>query len=368
MKGIYNKTLKMIFHMIHLLEKLKNIIFEKLYIIKRKSQYSDCILTEQEKQALDDFWKDAYGRKIPDRWHRLYKSFSTKFDEKFFPAYLYSIYLEEKLNPWSYCKVLSDKNLLNTLFSDSVSCPDIYAMVCNGLCMGKDQVVCSYEELIQQLRDIGRVVIKETVGSSSGKGVQICDFSDGIDKRSGQSVEEVISMFYPNFNVQKCIEQSDEISNIYAESLNTFRVITYIANDNIHCAPLAMRIGRGGNTVDNIHSGGLVIGVENDGNLKEFAYLESGERFSRHPDTGFEFAGYKIHGADKLIEKALKLHAKVPQLGIISWDFAIDKNQEPVLIEMNLRGQSVWFVQMVHGKGIFGENTKYMIDLVKERK
>lgn len=368
MKNIYNKSLNIIFNMIRLLEMLKNIIFEKLYIIKRKNQYSSCMLAKDEKQALDEFWKKAYGRKIPDRWHRLYKSFSTKFDEKFFPAYLYSIHLEDKLNPWSYCKVLSDKNLLNTLFSDSVYCPDVYAMACDGIFWGKEKTVCSYNELIEQLRNIGKVVIKETVGSSSGKGVQICDFCDGVDTISGQSVKDIVSMFYPNFNIQKCIEQSDEISAIYSGSLNTCRVITYIANDKIHCAPLTMRIGRGGKFVDNIHSGGLVIGLENDGSLKEFAYLESGERFDKHPDTDFKFAGYRVNGADRLIDTALKLHAKVPQLGMISWDFAIDKNHHPVLIEMNLRGQSVWFAQMTHGKGIFEENTDYMIGLIKRRK
>ena len=67
-----------------------------------------------------------------------------------------------------------------------------------------------------------------------------------------------------------------------------------------------------------------------------------------------------------MIEIAKQLHGSTPHLGIISWDLMVDELGEVVLVEGNYFGQSIWFPQIVHGEAIFGENTKYMINLLKK--
>ena len=66
-----------------------------------------------------------------------------------------------------------------------------------------------------------------------------------------------------------------------------------------------------------------------------------------------------------MIQIAYKCHGRTPHLKLISWDFTIDDKNRIVLIEVNLNGQSIWFPQMAHGKGAFGDNTKYMLNLLK---
>lgn len=87
------------------------------------------------------------------------------------------------------------------------------------------------------------------------------------------------------------------------------------------------------------------------------AFTEFNQRYTHHPDTHITFKGYHIPHMSKLIETAEHMHAFLPQCGIYNWDFTINKEGVPVLIEANTGGGSIWLAQEAHGKGIFGDNT-----------
>ena len=111
--------------------------------------------------------------------------------------------------------------------------------------------------------------------------------------------------------------------------------------------------------------GGANIGVTVDYKLRKYAFTEYGERFEEHPYSHIRFENYDISPLKKIVEVAYRLHGYVPMLKMISWDWSLDENHMPVLIEMNISGQSVWFPQMVNGESFFGENTKYYANLIK---
>ena len=144
--------------------------------------------------------------------------------------------------------------------------------------------------------------------------------------------------------------------------------MTYFCDGEIFVCPVALRMGRANADRDNIHYGGISIGVNSDGTLKETAFSEYGERFQTHPDTGIVFKDYLIPEAgEKLRETAKKLHCNVPYLGILSWDLTIDENGQITLIEVNTIGQSAWFPQMVNGEPLFGNNTGKMLSMIKAK-
>ena len=68
----------------------------------------------------------------------------------------------------------------------------------------------------------------------------------------------------------------------------------------------------------------------------------------------------------EIINIAYECHKLTPGLGMLSWDFAIDENENINLIEVNTFGQSIWFPQYINGESLFGENTKYMYSLIKK--
>ena len=57
----------------------------------------------------------------------------------------------------------------------------------------------------------------------------------------------------------------------------------------------------------------------------------------------------------------------VPYQRIIGWDFSVDKNGEPVLIESNY-GSNIGGLQAANGKPLFGEFTDEVKDYLKNIK
>ena len=92
-----------------------------------------------------------------------------------------------------------------------------------------------------------------------------------------------------------------------------------------------------------------------------------GDFYTEHPDTKIKFNGYCISKVTDIVDVALKCHTCIPWLGILSWDFSLDENGTPVLIELNATGQSAWFPQMCNGEPLFGEHTAYMLQKIRKR-
>ena len=122
--------------------------------------------------------------------------------------------------------------------------------------------------------------------------------------------------------------------------------------------------------VDNITSGGLCVGVRDDGTMRSFAcntrYGDGFDRhFNAHPDTGTVFENVTISQIPAMIAAAKRMHEKTPQVGMISWDLSLDDRGNIVLIEANFYDQSVWFPQMINGEPLFGEDTEYMLSRIR---
>ena len=55
----------------------------------------------------------------------------------------------------------------------------------------------------------------------------------------------------------------------------------------------------------------------------------------RHP-RGYAFKDVTVPAYDKVIRVVKEEASRLPQLGIIGWDFGVDKDGEPVFIELNI--------------------------------
>ena len=171
----------------------------------------------------------------------------------------------------------------------------------------------------------------------------------------------------PDFVIQKKLKCHASIAEIYSGSVNTFRIVTYLWHGNIIHCPLVLRIGRGNACVDNASSGGMFIAVDDDGTLHANARTEFGLSFSEHPDTHIIFEGRKISFVDKLITAVKKMHSQIPQVGMINWDFTIDQEGSPVMIEGNMfYGGGYFLVQESHERGILGDNTAEILQWLRE--
>lgn len=230
----------------------------------------------------------------------------------------------------------------------------------------------SEEESLTLVNNIGKVFIKKTTDTCGGNGCFIADFVDGVDRISNMTTTQLLASLGTDFCLQEILVCHESIRKIYPNSVNTFRVISYIMENKVYFCPVIMRMGRGGSVMDNASAGGIFIAVDNDGTLHKTAFTEYGEPFNVHPDTQIVFEGQKIEHLDKIFEVAEKMQLAIPQVRVVNWDFTINQDGEPILIEANMKNGtqagSIWLPQMAHGKGAFGDNTAKVLQYIRKAK
>lgn len=337
---------------------------------RRVSIYSKVHLTSEQEKQIDNFFIKNYGKKVPHIWHRHYTAFTGKFDINYFPELLYIPEFEIFMNyNRRYATAFSDKNILATLAQTvGVKVPHFYVSCAAGCFVDSNYNYISRSEAEHILNNIGEAFIKPTTSSQSGQGCAVINITNGIDTTSGLSVSKIIDNLGDNFVVQERLKCHESISKIYPHSVNTFRIITYRWKDEICHTPFILRIGANGKNLDNAHAGGIFIAVNDDGTLHKTAFTEFKKQYTKHPNTGFCFEGHVIKGVQEMINAAKRMHASIPQLGIYNWDFTIDENGAPVLIEANVMGGGMWIIQFAHGKGLFGERTAEILRWMRKMK
>lgn len=352
----------------------KQYLGEWLEIISicRKMPMKGVSLTKEQKHKIQAYWGNAYGKKIPTIWHRKYYSHSEKFDEKFFPEVFYTTKLEPSLNNDNVAKVLSDKNMIELLFAkvlDSakgIKVPETLFGCSNGFYFDKYRNPICKDVIGKELESIsGEFIIKPTIESSSGNGVKKIILLNGIDTLTGQSVMDIVDLYGKNFIVQEKIIQHEKYSELHPWSINTIRIMSYRVEGQIKTAPMIMRIGINENYLDNAHAGGIYVAVSNKGIMQKYAMKYDQGKYEVHPNSKIRFEGYKLPFINRIIDAAIELHKCVPQIGFINWDFSVDSNENIVLIEANMMCGGIWTFQNAWGCGVFGEDTEYMVDHIK---
>ena len=336
---------------------------------RRAELVNSVVLTNEQKASIDKLYAKVSGGTVDYSWHRLYQSFTGNFDAAYFPEWILSSKLEPLFNAREYRYVLDDKLLLPLFCNgvDGVRTPKTIGCFCHEVFFDQNRDTYSLESFCELLSNSGICIIKPVQDTSSGRGVRMLHFVDGIDTKSGETVESIIEQYRKGaFLIQEAVDEHECLKQIYPGSVNTFRVVTYLWNGKVNHWPIALRIGQGGSYLDNAHAGGMFIGVDDEGNLQSRAFTEFRNVFEEHPDTKYVFKGKKLPLIPELIDKVTRMHLNAPELGLISWDFTIDSNGIFVLIEVNTTGQSIWFPQMANGKGAFGENTSAVIQYISE--
>ena len=366
-KACYNRILHNAESAPQTIEKMKTACAEDYAIIHKAPIYNSIKWTPEQQRAFDNYWMDVYGKTIPNKWHRLYEAISGQYCVNYIPEKIYTTVIEPSLNDYTYAKVLQDKSLVESLSAGSDCVVPETVLVCSGgYLFTSERKPINVKEALTSVKTSGKVVIKPTINSSSGKQIVFFEFSSETD----QEIENSLKKMGNDFIVQKEIVPHPDFSVFNPTSINTIRIITFLVNGSIHHAPLSFRIGRIKSKVDNIHAGGLGIGLDDQGYLLpkayELGYGDNSTTYTEHPDSRTVFAGRKLPAIDKVINAAYTVHGRYPHIGIISWDFTVDKDGNAVLIEANIKGQGVWLPQIIHGKGLFGEYTKEVLSKVRK--
>lgn len=314
-------------------------------------------LTKEQKKQIRDFWKPYCH--VSCKWAQYYTAKNGLFDPRYIPNDLYYTKIDQHFNSRRLGYGFNDKNYYSKIFA-GIKQPDVVVRKINGLIFDENYSQISVEQAKAKITGCEETICKPSQLTGSGRGIF---FFDGI-----QSVDKFLNdPSYDDYVVQKIIEQHSALDKVHKGSVNCIRICTLLLQDGVHVLSSVLRMGFGDSRVDNATAkdnqkyDGMSCGINGDGTLKKYAHgYNNGSCYEKHPD-GLIFEGFEIPSYEKAVEMVKKAHTLIAHFRLVSWDIAIDKNGDPVLIEANMRKGSINFHQFNNGP-LFGELTERVLD------
>lgn len=329
------------------------------YLFNRELAHFEGIntpLSAEYQKKIDELWKGRYNLKVDKRWFAHYTHCYGEESSYYIPDNVYHSIIEPYFNRDEYVRCMSNKNYFEKWLPNLKHVVTIVRNVKN-VWYDADFNVLTAEQVVEKLSIYDEVVAKPSIDSAGGAGVQFIK-----DKMDTQKLEELKKSFKNDFTIQEVLKQHECLNRIYPHSVNTIRIMTFNWHGEIYVLSAILRMGINGCRVDNMVSGGVNCAIRSDGTLCNKLYNAIGTLFEGHPNSG-SMDDKKIENFQAIVDAACISHKQLPYMGIISWDFAINKVGEPVLVEFNLKPQSLDFHQRENGP-LFGDMTIKVLDEV----
>jgi hypothetical protein len=287
--------------------------------------------------------------------------------EYYVPADYYAFEIEPKLNREFTC-FCSEKNMFDRIFTNSgVKLPKTILRCMNGVYLDRNYMpVDDIKSFCKHIRE--DIIVKPTVNTCGGKGIRKYSFEDETlylynERNQEFSVEEVTAYYNSNFIIQGLVNQAPEVAQFHPYSLNTVRAFSYrsVKTNKTHITTAMFRMGVDGSYLDNVSMNGIACGIRKNGYLMRYAFDQFGNYYICHPNTRIKFENCSIPAFEKVAGAIKSLADVIPHQRLIGWDFGIDKNKRPVLIEVNV-GTGAWMQQVACGTPLFGNYSQEVKD------
>lgn len=295
-------------------------------------------LSKPQLDAIQSYWQPLVHKKVDTRMHMIMQSLTGIFRPEFEPFEICHQVQQRSMMPKAM-RFFDDKNLYRSLLSD-FNIPVRVAECCNGVyflpqsTMGGAET--DKEELIRGISNVSDCLIKPSVGTDGGRGIRSFDSVDGIEQNSKLPVCELISQYGSNFCIERKVKENDNLQCLNPSSCNTLRVHTMRDRNNhrIRFISSYVRIGKMGQVVDNMLSGGLGARIHEDGCLRNAVSCYPYKTFDS-TESGIKLEGYKIEHFDKIINTCLAAHSRLTMFDLMGWDVTVDKEGNVIIIEYN---------------------------------
>ena len=298
-------------------------------------------LTKQQQEEVLAYWQ-RFTRMEDTGWADLCRKVTGTFSPAFVPPDIFYAEIVRVLKDPYEAFGVQNKLLFRQLFH-TVRQPELLLYREGGTFWDADGAPLTAEQALECCRRKKEVVCKMPMYTCGGSGVRLLD-----PVREEDALRRLLQQ--PRLLVQAALKQHPVLQAFQPTSVNTLRIMTYLReNGEVVVLSAVLRMGSGRSRVDNVSSGGCACGILLDGTLRSVGYTGSGQQIGRSP-AGVPFAEAKIPGYPAAAACAMQLHRTVlPQFGLLGWDFAIDPQEQPVMIEVNIGDCSIDFMQWCNG-------------------
>lgn len=324
-------------------------------------------LTNEEKEKIDEFWK-PYSFAYPEIDYQSFQTFknltgASTVDVRHCPGAIRTMYFMKWFNNPNYSVACQNKALLDKLFPH-IKTPKTIIRCMGGYLYDSNYRMISVAEAVQCIINSiqnGSDLIYKPSGLGGSRGIRFIT-SETTESALKQTARSLIGSASIAFVIQEVMCQHPFMAQFNPQSVNTIRVTSLLHKGEVHVLAGLIRVGKLGNRVDNFSAGGFIIGFDiKTGRCNSWAMTHENIRYSVLP-SGLDLSSKTIilPNIDKLHQMVTYMHSQIPYIKMISWDIAIDTDEEFVLIENNFAGM-IQIHEAVTGP-LFGELMKPLLD------
>ena len=321
---------------------------------KRKYTFNKPLSTEEIRE-LKSYWGDRFTKSYLNVFG-FYKAFGV-FDTRIMPNDLYAE-AERHLNPFRYSLFAQHKCCLKYFLPEEYRPKTIIQNKDNHY-LNSDNKVINMSEAVRIAEQHDSFMIKIAAGSGGGRGIR--------KVYKGEDIASIFADYGKDFICQEVLKEHHTLAQFNPECINTIRLLSLNINDRCDVLSAFVRMGGKGSIVDNLHSekgGGCLVGINSEGRLAPFG-INKNYKVVKETPMGDTFDGMQIEHYDNIVAFIKKCHQEYfPFANLIGWDFILDENAHPIIIEINLDSADIAAHQIFNGP-IFGDRTEEVLDYMK---
>lgn len=318
-----------------------------VYLSKRKL-LSKAQNKFSKKDALGSL--EDYGQALKKHWvsyseyaekYEFYKKNEEQRDE--YVSALKMDYFYRRYCPMAAKAVFRDKTRFLEVYGDYVHRKWLYIPKAS---------FADFEKMVSQYDCIAK-----PLNESRGKGI-FKVFKDDAER----DIQKLYDYFVKNnYLIEQCIENGKELKAFHPQSLNTIRVVTVSNKEKACVFSGVLRVGIGGNVIDNSHAGGISAQINIESGIVETDGADShGNRYEYHPDSNIKIKGFNIPYWDAIVNTCCEA-ARRTSIPIVGWDVVANDDGTIEFVEGNHR-PDMDVMQVRYKRGV----KKQIFALIKE--
>jgi len=328
----------------NLLENRRFNKMKKIYDDRVQDEFlnADDHISKEYSNAIKRYWQQ-FGISINTDYHKWYTSRNGIEDPRYIPEDIFYLNIVPAYNNLDFADAFADKAYYNIYFP-KVKKPVTYIKNINGFYYDDDFNPITKDKAIKLCSKSDKLIVKPTIESGGGKGIELID--RGSISENEKQLNNIFSSNSENFIVQDFIKQHPMLSQLNHTSVNTVRVFSFLREKEVAILGSHIRTGKADSFQDHF---GTIYGINETGNLYDFGIKSHEGKKLYNKELPVDIDGVYIPNFDKLINIIKKEHHKLPHFRLIAWDFAINSEGEPLLIEFNIKAPGINNHQLIDG-------------------
>lgn len=314
-------------------------------------------------KEVQDYWEKIYGKKVDTTMHVAFDNLYNIKDSRIVPGIIMRDMVIPYFNKIGKQNIYNDKNMYDKLIDAGSRVPKIYIKrVRSSYYDGNNRSVSKSEaKQILTEKELEAIIKPSTTNDGAGINKVIVKNKQLLLKDIIVTMESLEDKYGSDFMIQEVIQQHQIMATPHPSSVNTLRMVTLRWKGKIYNLLNFARFGSGGNINDNAGTGGVCVGINDDGTFLDYAIDEYPRIHFNHPTTNYRFSDMpQIPNFDEFQLFTQQLHKQIIHHDYVSWDIAVGVDGKPVFLEANFMG-ATWLYQLATKKSVFGNLTDEII-------